>query len=51
MLNKETENKLKVLGFDVSKLTEAIKADQEVSLDVPTLFTEQQKKGNYKKHT
>jgi len=42
MLNKETEDKLKVLGFDVSKLTEAIKAEDEQSLDVPKLFTESQ---------
>jgi len=43
MLNKETEDKLKVLGIDVSKLTEAVKADDEVSLEVPTLYTEEQK--------
>lgn len=43
MLNKETEEKLKVLGFDVSKLTEAVKAENEVSLEVPALFTEKQK--------
>lgn len=43
MLNKETENKLKVLGIDVSKLIEAAKADNEVSLEVPTLYTEEQK--------
>jgi len=42
MLNKETEEKLKVLGFDVSKLTEAIKAEDEQSLEVPKLFTESQ---------
>jgi hypothetical protein len=40
MLNKETSDKLAVLGFDVSKLTEAIKAETEVSLDVPKLYTE-----------
>ena len=43
MLNKDTENRLKVLGFDVSKLTEAIKAEDEISLDVPTLYTDEQK--------
>lgn len=43
MLSKETEDKLKVLGIDVSKLTDAIKAENEVSLEVPALFTEQQK--------
>lgn len=43
MLNKETEDRLKVLGFDVSKLTEAIKAEDEISLDVPTLYTDEQK--------
>lgn len=41
MLNQETKDKLQGLGFDVSKLEEAIKADDEKSLDVPTLFTEQ----------
>lgn len=42
MLNKETEEKLKVLGFDVSKLTEAVKAEDEQSLEVPKLITESQ---------
>lgn len=40
MLVKETKEKLEVLGFDVSKLEEAIKSDSEVSLDVPTLYKE-----------
>jgi len=40
MLNKETSDKLAVLGFDVSKLTEAIKAEAEMSLDVPKLYPE-----------
>jgi hypothetical protein len=43
MLNQDTVNKLSVLGIDVSKLTEAIKAEDEVSLEVPTLYTEDQK--------
>lgn len=43
MLNQETTDKLKVLGFDVSKFSEAIKAEDEQSLDVPTLYTEDQK--------
>lgn len=42
MLNKETTDKLNVLGFDVSKLTEAIKAEDEQSLEVPQLYTESQ---------
>jgi hypothetical protein len=40
MLNKETSDKLAVLGFDVSKLTEAIKAEAETSLEVPRLYPE-----------
>jgi len=43
MLNKETEDRLKVLGIDVSKLTDAVKAVEEVSLEVPQLYTEDQK--------
>jgi len=35
MFNKETSEKLQGLGFDVSKLTEAAKADDEQGLDVP----------------
>ncbi len=41
MLNQETKDKLQGLGFDVSKLEEAVKADEEKSLEVPTLFKEQ----------
>ena len=40
MLNQETQDKISDLGFDVSKLTDAITSDQETSLDVPTLFKE-----------
>jgi hypothetical protein len=40
MLNKETKDKLVAYGFDVSKLEEAIKAEAEVSLEVPALKTE-----------
>lgn len=40
MLNQETQDKISNLGFDVSKLSEAIKSDQEMSLDVPALFKE-----------
>jgi len=39
MLNKETKDKLVALGFDVSKLEEAVKAESETSLEVPTLKT------------
>lgn len=42
MLNKETKDKLVAYGFDVSKLEEAVKAESEVSLDVPTLKTEEE---------
>lgn len=40
MLNKETKDKLVAYGFDISKLEEAVKAESEMSLDVPTLKTE-----------
>lgn len=40
MLTQETKDTLVAYGFDVSKLEEAIKAESEVSLDVPTLKTE-----------
>ena len=40
MISKETSDKLAVLGFDVSKLVEAAKAETEMSLDVPKLYTE-----------
>lgn len=43
MLNKETENELKRLGFDVSKLIEAAKAEEVVSLEVPKLYTDDDK--------
>ena len=43
MLNKETQDKLGKIGLDVSKLSDAIKAEDEISLDVPTLYTEEQK--------
>ena len=42
MLPKETKDKLVALGFDVSKLEEAVKSEDEQSLDVPTLYSEQQ---------
>lgn len=42
MLVEETIEKLNVLGLDVSKLTEAIQAEDEVSLDVPELYTKDQ---------
>lgn len=41
MLTQDTKDKLQGLGFDVSKLEEAVKAESEMSLDVPTLFKEQ----------
>ena len=49
MLSKETKETLQGLGFDVSMLEQAIKADEEVSLEVPTLYkdkgiTEDEKK-------
>lgn len=40
MLNKETKDGLVALGFDVSKLEEAVKSDTDQSLDVPNLKTE-----------
>lgn len=43
MLNQETQDKLSKVGLDVSKLSEAIKAEEEISLDVPNLYTEDQK--------
>lgn len=43
MLNQETQDKLSKVGLDVSKLAEAIKAEDAISLDVPTLYTEDQK--------
>ena len=45
MLNKETQDALSKLGFDVSKLVDAVKAENEVSLDVPKLLTEEETKG------
>ena len=45
MLNQETKDSLSKLGFDVSKLEEAIKAESEQSLEVPKLFTEEDTKG------
>lgn len=45
MLSKETQEKLVAYGFDVSKLEEAIKSEEETSLEVPTLFTEKDKEG------
>ena len=42
MLNKETQDKLVALGFDVSKLEEAIKSDSEQTLDVPSLKTSEE---------
>lgn len=42
MLNKETSEKLTVLGIDVSKLSEAIKSDEEQGLEVPNLLTNEQ---------
>lgn len=40
MLNKETNDKLVALGFNVSELAEAVKAETEKSLEVPNLKTE-----------
>ena len=40
MLKQETKDALQGLGFDVSKLEEAVKAEDEMSLEVPTLFKE-----------
>lgn len=42
MLSQEDVNKLNVLGIDVSKLTEAVKSDNEVRLEIPQLFTDSQ---------
>jgi hypothetical protein len=41
MLSQDTKDKFQGLGFDVSKLIEAVKAEEEVSLDVPTLYKNQ----------
>lgn len=38
MLNTETKERLQGLGFDVSELEKAVKSEEEVSLDVPTLY-------------
>jgi len=43
MINQETQDKLSKIGFDASKLIEAVKGEEEISLDVPTLYTEDQK--------
>lgn len=40
MLNQETKDKFVTLGFDVSKLEDAVKSETDQSLDVPTLKTE-----------
>jgi hypothetical protein len=45
MLDQETKDKLESLGFDVSKLTDAVKSESEQSLDVPNLKTEEEFKG------
>jgi len=45
MINTETQTKISDLGLDVSKLIEAIKSEDEISLDVPTIdkgFTQDQ---------
>ena len=45
MLTKETKGALSKLGFDVSKLEEAVKSDTEQSLEVPKLFTQSDTQG------
>lgn len=40
MLAEETQEQLSKYGFDVSALTEAVKSEEEVKLDVPELYTE-----------
>ena len=45
MLKKETKDALSKLGFDVSKLEEAVKSELEQSLEVPKLFTESETQG------
>lgn len=40
MIAQEAQDKLSEYGIDVSKLIEAAKSEVEVSLDVPTLYTE-----------
>ena len=42
MINQETKTKLEGLGFDVSKLEEAVKSEKDESLDVPNLKTEEE---------
>ena len=45
MINEETQSKISDLGFDVSKLIEAVKSEEEISLDVPTInkgFTQEE---------
>lgn len=46
MINKETQERLSKLGFDVSKMADAFKSDQEVGFEVPSLLT-QSDVGNY----
>lgn len=40
MINQETQDKLSEYGFDVSKLIDAVKSEEERGLDVPTLHKE-----------
>lgn len=45
MINQETQDGLSKLGIDVSKLIEAVKSDEELSLEVPTIdkgFTQEE---------
>ena len=45
MINEETQTKISDLGLDVSKLIDAIKSDDDISLDVPTIkkgFTQEE---------
>lgn len=40
MLNEASKTKLVELGFDTDKLTDAIKSDEEIGVDIPVLYKE-----------